>query len=497
MVVEEKNPTLELMVRDVLYQSTLRPLVVGKQASDGTRLMPSHGLLDADAIAPALRSRLNDRLADRLAPPPPIERDLIPLTVNRAPFFCSGCPHNWGTKVPEGAVVGMGTGCHGMTLLMDEERVGESIGITAMGNEGAHWIGMAPFVETPHVFQNIGDGTYFHSAQLAVQAAIGAGANVTYKLLYNDTVAMTGGQETSFRVGVVDLARILLLQGVKEVVITADDVGRYRGRSLPDGVMVHDRSEIVAIQQRLAGVAGVTVLIHDQECAAELRRARSRGKAVKPTTRVVINHRICEGCGDCGDVSNCLSVQPVDTPLGRKTQIDQASCNIDLSCLGGDCPAFMTVEVDPAASAASPLPVRDDTLPRVAGPSGRFTGERRGATGRHRWDRRRHRRPGVGDGGDAGGVPRRRARPDRAVPEGGSGRQRPQPHRCRPAAPHQSGRARPGRPAAGVRPADRRLRPGGRRRHPPRHGVGRLVWRRRRSAARSATRRSKCPMPTN
>ena len=347
VVVEEKNPTLEHLVRDVLYQSTLRPLVVGKLAPDGARLLPSHGLLDADAIAPALRSRLAGRLADRLAPPPPIERDLIPLTVNRAPFFCSGCPHNWGTKVPEGSVVGMGTGCHGMTLLMDEDRVGESIGITAMGNEGAHWIGMAPFVETPHVFQNIGDGTYFHSAQLAVQAAIGSGANITYKLLYNDTVAMTGGQQPSFRVGVIELARILLLQGVREVVITADDVGRYQGRSLPAGVRVFDRSEIVPIQERLAGVAGVTVLIHDQECAAELRRARSRGRAVRPTTRVVINHRICEGCGDCGDVSNCLSVQPVDTPLGRKTQIDQASCNIDLSCLGGDCPAFMTVEVDP------------------------------------------------------------------------------------------------------------------------------------------------------
>ncbi len=382
VVVEEKNPTLEHLVRDVLYQSTLRPLVVGKFNPDGTRLLPSHGLLDADAIAPALRSRLAARLADRLAPPPPLERDLIPLAVNRAPFFCSGCPHNWGTKVPDGAVVGMGTGCHGMTLLMDADRVGESIGITAMGNEGAHWIGMAPFVETPHVFQNLGDGTYFHSAQLAVQAAIGAGTTVTYKLLYNDTVAMTGGQETSFRVGVIDLARILLLQGAREVVITADDIGRYQGRSLPDGVKVHDRSEIVAIQERLAGVAGVTVLIHDQECAAEVRRARNRGTAVRPTTRVVINHRICEGCGDCGDVSNCLSVQPVDTPLGRKTQIDQASCNLDLSCLGGDCPAFMTVEVDPDARSTDlpgqvlpPIPdppsaERDSVVVRLAGIGG-------------------------------------------------------------------------------------------------------------------------------
>ncbi len=383
VVIEEKNPTLEHLVRDALYQSTLRPLVVGKLDTAGNRLLPSHGLLAADAIAPALRSRLASRLAGRLAPPPPVERDLIPLAVNRAPFFCSGCPHNWGTKVPDGAVVGMGTGCHGMTLLMDEERVGESIGITAMGNEGAHWIGMAPFVETSHVFQNLGDGTYFHSAQLAVQAAIGAGTTVTYKLLYNDTVAMTGGQQTSFRVGVIDLARILLLQGVREVVITADDVGRYSGRALPDGVKVHDRSEIVAIQQRLAGVTGVTVLIHDQECAAELRRARSRGKAARPTTRVVINHRICEGCGDCGDVSNCLSVQPVDTLFGRKTRIDQASCNLDLSCLGGDCPAFMTVEVDPDVPPAAvpgdqalpPIPdppsaVPDSVIVRLAGIGG-------------------------------------------------------------------------------------------------------------------------------
>ena len=352
IVVEEKNPTLEVLIRDALYPSSLRPRVVGKWTPDGTRVLPSHGPLTADAITPALRSRLEPRLADRLAPPPEPPRQLIPLSVERAPFFCSGCPHNWGTKVPEGSVVGMGTGCHGMTLLMDEDRVGESIGITAMGNEGAHWIGMAPFVETPHVFQNLGDGTYFHSAQVAVQAAIGSGTSMTFKLLYNDTVAMTGGQETTFRVGPVELAQILLLQGAAEVVITADDVDRYRGRSLPDGVRVHDRSEIVAIQERLATVPGVTVLIHDQECAAEVRRARSRGSVETPTTRVVINHLVCEGCGDCGDVSNCLSVQPHQTPFGRKTRIDQASCNLDLSCLQGDCPAFMTVEVDQAGDAA-------------------------------------------------------------------------------------------------------------------------------------------------
>ena len=345
IVVEEKNPTLERLVRDCLYDTTERPRVIGKTAPDGSMLLPSYGLLDADAITPALRSRLEGVLGDRLAGPQPQPRELISLTITRTPFFCSGCPHNWGTKVPEGAVVGMGTGCHGMTFLMDEERVGESLGITAMGNEGAQWLDMAPFVDTTHIFQNFGDGTYFHSGQLAIQAAIGAGANVTFKVLYNHTVAMTGGQDPSHRLEPTDLASVLLTQGAKQVTITTENVSRYRGVKLPRDVKVVDRTEIVAVQEQLASVTGVTILIHDQECSNELRRARRRGTVTRPTKRVVINHRICEGCGDCGDVSNCLSVQPVDTPLGPKTRIDQDSCNFDWSCLDGDCPAFMTVEV--------------------------------------------------------------------------------------------------------------------------------------------------------
>ncbi len=359
-VIEEKNPTLERLIRDTLYDAAVRPRVFGKQGPNGADLLPSYGLLDADVITPALRHRLQDRLRDRLAPAPPEPRELIPLSVNRTPFFCSGCPHNWGTKVPEGSVVGMGTGCHGMTLLMDEARVGESIGITAMGNEGTQWLGMAPFVETEHVFQNFGDGTYFHSGQLAVQAAIGAGANVTFKILYNDTVAMTGGQVTAHRVGVPELAQLLLTHGVKEVVVTTDDVSEYRGITLPKGVELLDRTKLIEVQERLAKVKGVTVIIHHQGCAAEIRRGRRRGTVAKPAKRVVINHRICEGCGDCGDVSNCLSVQPVATPLGRKTQIDQASCNVDLSCLHGDCPAFMTVDVDEDAN-----PHRSADLPEL------------------------------------------------------------------------------------------------------------------------------------
>ncbi len=358
VVIEEKNPTLEWLIKDALYGGGHHPRVLGKHHDDGRVLMRAWGRLDADAIIGGLRERLAVRLDERLvrldesdrsaAAAPTGERKLIPLSVNRTPFFCSGCPHNWGTKVPDDSLVGAGTGCHGMTLLMDEERVGESIGITAMGGEGAQWIGMAPFVETDHLFQNYGDGTFFHSAQLALQYCVGAGMNMTFKILYNDTVAMTGGQDAVNQLSIPDLVSVLLGYGVAKVAVTTDDPGRYRGRGgtrLPDGVEVHDRTDIVAVQEDLRSTPGVTVLIHDQACAAELRRARRRGRLTMPTRRIVINHRVCEGCGDCGDVSNCLSVQPLETPFGRKTTIDQASCNFDESCLEGDCPAFMTVEV--------------------------------------------------------------------------------------------------------------------------------------------------------
>ena len=360
LVVEEKNPTLETLVRSALYGTSDPPEVVGKVIVGNGPTLPTYGRLDADSIIPVLRHHLEPRISERLAPPEPKARERIPLAVERAPFFCSGCPHNWGTKVPDGAVVGMGTGCHGMTLLMDEERVGDSIGITAMGNEGTQWLGMAPFVQTDHVFQNFGDGTFMHSGQLSLQAAIGAGANITFKILYNHTVAMTGGQDASHMVDPPKLAQILLLQGVSKVAITTDDPSSYDRRSLPGGVKVHDRSKIVDIQKELALIEGVTVLIHDQGCAAELRRDRKRGRIEQPSRRVVINHRICEGCGDCGDVSSCLSVQPLDTPLGRKTQIDQASCNFDYSCMKGDCPAFMTVDAHPNFTG------EDKALPELA-----------------------------------------------------------------------------------------------------------------------------------
>ncbi|NOX30494.1 MAG: indolepyruvate ferredoxin oxidoreductase family protein [Actinobacteria bacterium] len=372
VVVEEKNATLEWLIKDALYAAAERPTVVGKTHENGDELMVSWGRLDADAIVGGLRTRLAKRLESRLSTPEHVlakpKRELIPLTENRAPFFCAGCPHNWGTKVPDGTLVGAGTGCHGMSLLMDPERVGETIGITAMGNEGGQWIGMAPFVDTDHIVQNFGDGTYFHSGQLAVQAAIGAEVSVTFKILYNDTVAMTGGQEASHRIAVPELVATLLAHGVAKVMITTDDVGSYDRGSIPKGVEVWDRTRIVEAQEELAATEGVTILIHHQACAAELRRDRKRGLAETPTTRVLINHRICEGCGDCGDVSNCLSVEPVDTPLGRKTSINQLSCNVDYSCLNGDCPSFMTVEMNQKSSnpILSPPDVADPPLSDAA-----------------------------------------------------------------------------------------------------------------------------------
>ncbi len=365
VVVEEKNATLEVLIKDALYGTNDQPLVVGKRDDQGEELMRSWGLLDADAMVKGLRRRLSPRLSAKLVPEAPKRTRIpIPLSVNRTPFFCSGCPHNWGTKVPDGALVGAGTGCHGMTLLMDEERVGESIGITAMGNEGAQWVGMEPFVTSDHLFQNYGDGTYQHSAQLALQYCVGVGANITFKILYNGTVAMTGGQDSPAALGVSDLVTTLLAQGVKRVAVTTEDTDRYRSIKLPAGVQVYDRDKIVEVQEQLQTVKGVTVLIHDQYCAAELRRDRKRDNAPTPTKRVVINHRICEGCGDCGDVSNCLSVQPVETPLGRKTTIDQASCNFDYSCAKGDCPAFMIVESNGSAPAKPAMfPSPPETLP--------------------------------------------------------------------------------------------------------------------------------------
>ncbi|MGI9623224.1 MAG: indolepyruvate ferredoxin oxidoreductase family protein [Acidimicrobiales bacterium] len=376
-VIEEKQPNMESLIKDALYPLADRPLVVGKFDQRGELLLPGYGSLDADSILPRLRQRLERRIDPaRLAPPPPAKREkvLLPLSVDRTPFYCSGCPHNRSTSAPEGALVGAGIGCHTMALLMDEDRVGDIAYVTAMGGEGLPWVGMAQFVEREHFVQNLGDGTYFHSGQLAIQAAIASGVNITYKLLYNGTVAMTGGQDPQGQLPVSDVARTLLTQGVARVLVTTDAPGAYDDVDLPSGVEVWDRRRLMEAQEVLAAQAGVTVLIHDQGCAAEIRRARKRGLTPTPAQRVVINSRICEGCGDCGQVSNCLSVQPIDTRFGPKTRIDQTTCNFDYSCLEGDCPSFMTVEVAEGRDARSEAPAVEiePPMPVLAVPGDEF-----------------------------------------------------------------------------------------------------------------------------
>ena len=389
VVVEDKNQTIELGVTAALYPLAQRPVVVGRRSPDGAVLMPSTGSLAADTIAAPLRTRLLQRIApERLASPgehaaaAAATRQRIPLSVNRTPYFCSGCPHNTSTQAPEGTLVGAGIGCHTMVALMEPGRYGEIVGVTAMGNEGAQWFGMAPFVADTHLVQNIGDGTLFHSGLLAVRAAVANGANITYKVLYNGAVAMTGGQDPFGQLDVPQLAQVFLSEGVRRVIVTTDDLARYRSgaraAALPTGVDVWDRSRVVEAQEVLARVPGTTVLIHDQRCAAEKRRDRKRGRIAAPGFRVLINERVCEGCGDCGQKSNCLSVQPVDTPFGRKTRIDQGSCNLDTTCVEGDCPSFTTVKPGrdkrrPARVAPTAIALADLPDPVVVAPTDRCT----------------------------------------------------------------------------------------------------------------------------
>ncbi|MFJ9713230.1 indolepyruvate ferredoxin oxidoreductase family protein [Streptomyces sp. NPDC101234] len=355
VVVEDKGPFLEQLVKEELFNSARRPTVVGTRDANGIPLLPSFGAVDADAITKVLAPRL---LALGERPSVRARLDLltapvrIPLTltpVNRTPYFCSGCPHNTSTKAPEGSLMGGGIGCHAMTVFMEPSQTGTVTGLTQMGGEGAQWIGQQDYVTAGHTFQNLGDGTLAHSGLLAIRASVAAGTDITYKILYNSAVAMTGGQDAVGGYTVPQLARTLQAEGVKKIVITTDHPENYRRVRLPKVASVHDRDAIMAAQEELRTVKGTTILIHDQPCAAELRRKRKRGQAPDPAMRVMINERVCEGCGDCGQKSNCLSVTPVETEFGRKTQIHQPSCNKDYSCLKGDCPSF--IEVIPAPQA--------------------------------------------------------------------------------------------------------------------------------------------------
>ncbi|MBB5156114.1 indolepyruvate ferredoxin oxidoreductase [Saccharopolyspora phatthalungensis] len=374
VVVEEKRSFLESAIKEILYGRPDAPPVHGKKGPDGRTLFTELGELDPDRIARGLADRLTTH-----GEVEPInawkqrrrrERIAVPLLA-RTPYFCSGCPHNSSTKVPDGTVVGAGIGCHTMALFMDSDQVGDVVGITQMGGEGAQWIGMAPFVGTEHFVQNIGDGTFTHSGSLAVRAAVAAGVNITYKLLHNSAVAMTGGQDAVGALPLARLAEVLLLEGVAKVIVTSDAPKRLSGK-LPRGIDIRHRDELLRAQEELAAVPGVTVLIHDQECAAEKRRKRRRGKQSTPPEKVLINERVCEGCGDCGSKSNCLSVQPVATEFGRKTQIHQASCNVDYSCLAGDCPSFLTVVPSGRRSRRRLRELSADALPEPERGAGDF-----------------------------------------------------------------------------------------------------------------------------
>ena len=371
LVVEEKRQVIEYQLKEELYnwRADVRPNIVGKfndvpgdfSGGEWSKPNPSaNTLLRANAdlspalIAKAIAARVKKlgldsdtlaRIDARLAIIEAKEQSLTVLHVDseRPPWFCSGCPHNTSTKVPEGSRAMAGIGCHYMTLWMDRS----TVGFTQMGGEGVPWVGQQPFTTDTHIFANLGDGTYFHSGLLAIRQSIAAGVNITYKILYNDAVAMTGGQPIGERPeghSVVQIAQSMRAEGAIKTIVVTDEPEKYDGVTLAEGVTVHHRDELDALQRQLRDIKGCTVIIYDQTCATEKRRRRKRGTLIDPAARVVINELVCEGCGDCSVQSNCMSVEPLETEFGRKRQINQSSCNKDFSCVKGFCPSFITVE---------------------------------------------------------------------------------------------------------------------------------------------------------
>ena len=379
MVVEEKRALIEQQVREQLYDAPHRPACIGKKDEAGAPLFPPHGALDTNEIAIAIGRRIlraspSVDLAARLDR---LERTQLKASTivdmaTRSPYFCSGCPHNSSTKIPEGARAYAGIGCHFMAQTM--ERGTE--GFTQMGGEGANWIGEAPFSTRDHMFQNLGDGTYNHSGSLAIRWAVASRTNITYKILFNDAVAMTGGQTIEGQLTVDRIAAQCAAEGVAAIAIVSDEPRKYpKALRWPTGTTVDGREDLDAVQKRLASVPGVSILIYDQTCAAEKRRRRKKSSLADPDVRVVINEAVCEGCGDCGKASNCVSVQPVETEFGRKRTIDQSSCNKDMTCVSGFCPAIVVVSGANIRKAAPvsmdglrPLPPRSVPAPLGAKP---------------------------------------------------------------------------------------------------------------------------------
>lgn len=351
LVVEDKTAFIETQIREILYGSDSAPRIAGKKDFGGRELIPAGGELTAARLLAPLRRILDGRIETTRPLPAPLTLDVLQSA--RTPYFCSGCPHNRSTAIPEGSVGGGGIGCHILVTMSGREDSAVT-GLTQMGGEGSQWIGQAPFTTVPHVFQNVGDGTFFHSGQLALQACVAAGVNITYKILYNDVVAMTGAQDAEGALSVAQLTHKLTTEGVKQIIVCSDEPQRHSKRALAKGTKLWQRDRFDEAQRVLREIEGVTVLIYDQHCAADARRQRKRGTLPSRNTRVVINEAVCEGCGDCGVKSNCLSVQPVETEFGRKTRIDQTSCNTDYTCLDGDCPSFVTVDVTPGKKSGRP-----------------------------------------------------------------------------------------------------------------------------------------------
>ena len=408
LVIEEKRQIIEYQLKEELYnwRDDVRPNILGKfdeaegDVSGGEWSIPNpteRTLLRANAdLTPAIiaraiakrlkklgvdadtQSRMDAHLAIITAKEASLQTLTLGAAAERQPWFCSGCPHNTSTKVPEGSRAMAGIGCHFMSLWMDRS----TFGFTQMGGEGVPWTGQQPFSNEKHVFANLGDGTYFHSGSLAVRQGVAAGVNITYKILYNDAVAMTGGQQVGERPeghSVVQIAQSMRAEGAQRIAVVTDEPDKYDGVKLVEGVQVFHRDELDRIQREMREITGTTVIIYDQTCATEKRRRRKRGTMVDPAVRVMINEEVCEGCGDCGVQSNCLSVEPLETPLGRKRTINQSTCNKDTSCLKGFCPSFVTVEggslkkksstasgqsLNPASLGALPDPVLpDNTVP--------------------------------------------------------------------------------------------------------------------------------------
>ena len=349
IVIEEKRGLIEEQLRSILYSAPKRPDVVGKKDEEGNVLFPSEGALDPVMVAEMIAKRLGALSSENASILAKAQKDIAEkkapkLTVSdtrRTPYFCAGCPHSTSTKLPEGSRGYAGIGCHYMSQFMNRG----VDGYTHMGGEGANWLGEARFSTREHMFQNIGDGTYNHSGIMSIRASAIAGTNVTYKILNNDAVALTGGQALEGGLDSKKIASEVLAAGAQKVVLVTDDPKRHTGDNAPpNGVEVIHRDNLIPTQQRLAKIKGVTALVYEQTCAAEKRRRRKRGTFPDPAKRVMINTDVCEGCGDCGVQSNCVAILPKDTVDGRKRQIDQSACNKDFSCLKGFCPSFVTIE---------------------------------------------------------------------------------------------------------------------------------------------------------